>query len=43
MAAYKDKQKNTGFISFYYKNWKAERERKLKRGFLTKKSIRMRT
>lgn len=36
MPAYKDISKGTWYISFYYKNWKGERERKLKRGFRTK-------
>ncbi len=37
MAAYKDKGKGTWYVSFYYQNWKGERERKLKRGFGTKR------
>lgn len=37
MPAYKDKTKGTWYASFYYENWKGERERKLKRGFRTKK------
>jgi len=38
MAAYKDKAKNTWYTSFYYENWKGEKNRKLKRGFTTKKA-----
>lgn len=37
MPAYKDKSKGTWYVSFYYVNWKGERERKLKRGFATKR------
>ena len=37
MAAYKDKGTNTWYTSFYYENWKGERKRKLKRGFVTKR------
>ncbi len=37
MPAYKDNAKGTWYTSFYYQNWKGERERKLKRGFRTKK------
>lgn len=37
MPAYKDKEKGTWYVSFYYVNWKGERERKLKRGFPTKR------
>jgi integrase len=37
MPAYKDNAKGTWYISFYFQNWKGERERKLKRGFRTKK------
>ena len=37
MAAYKDKEQNTWYTSFYYKDWKSERKRKLKRGFATKR------
>ena len=37
MPAYKDDTKGTWYVSFYYQNWKGIRERKLKRGFRTKK------
>ncbi len=37
MAAYKDKNKGTWYVSFYYRNWMGEHERKLKRGFATKR------
>lgn len=37
MPAYKDSAKGTWYVSFYYVNWKGERERKLKRGFSTKR------
>ena len=37
MPAYKDSNKGTWYVSFYYQNWKGIRERKLKRGFRTKK------
>ena len=37
MPVYKDKVKGTWYSSFYYKDWKGEQVRKLKRGFKTKK------
>lgn len=37
MPAYKDKEKGTWYVSFYFVNWKGARERKLKRGFSTKR------
>ena len=37
MAAYKDKKRNTWWVSFYHTTWTGERERKTKRGFATKK------
>jgi len=37
MPAYKDNAKGTWYVSFYFQNWKGERERKLKRSFRTKK------
>lgn len=37
MPAYKDKSKGTWYASFYYENWKGEKEKKLKRGFKTKR------
>ncbi|MDF9825475.1 integrase [Breznakia sp. PF5-3] len=38
MPVYKDKSKGTWYASFYFKNWKGENEKKLKRGFQTKKA-----
>ena len=37
MPAYKDQAKGTWYASFYYENWKGEKEKKLKRGFKTKR------
>ncbi|MFT9056352.1 MAG: site-specific integrase [Ethanoligenens sp.] len=37
MPAYKDEKKGTWFVSFYYQNWKGLKERKLKRGFSTRR------
>ena len=37
MAAYKDKERNTWYAAFYYKNWQGENKKKYKRGFRTKK------
>lgn len=37
MPAYKDKERNTWYCSFYYTNWKGEKKLKKKRGFTTKK------
>lgn len=37
MPAYKDKKTGKWFASFYAPNWKGEREKKMKRGFETKK------
>lgn len=37
MAAYKDTQRNTWFVAFYYKDWKGDNKKKKKRGFRTKK------
>lgn len=37
MPAYKDTDKGTWFVSFYYQNWKGIRQKKMKRGFATKK------
>ena len=31
MPAYKDQAKGTWYASFYYENWKGEKEKKLKR------------
>lgn len=36
MPAYKDKKNGTWYVTAYYKNWKGELSRKLKRGFNTK-------
>lgn len=37
MPAYKDNAKGTWYVSFYFENWKGETERKLKRGFKTRR------
>jgi len=37
MPVYKGDSKGTWYTLFYFQNWKGERERKLKRGFRTKK------
>jgi len=37
MPVYKDEKKGTWFVSIRYVNWKGERDRKLKRGFKTKR------
>lgn len=37
MPAYKDNMKGTWYVSFYYENWKGVSERKLKRGFKTRR------
>lgn len=37
MPAYKDKQRNTWYCSFYYTDWTGERKLKKKRGFNTKR------
>ena len=37
MPAYKDTEKGTWFVSFYYENWKGVKQKKMKRGFPTKK------
>lgn len=37
MSAYKDVSQRTWYVSFYYKNWKGEQIKKMKRGFRTKK------
>ncbi len=37
MPAYKDKNRNTWYVTFYYVDWTGERKRKLKRGFATKR------
>ena len=37
MPAYKDKERNTWYVTFYYKNWLGENKKKCKRGFKTKK------
>lgn len=36
MPAYKNKENSSWYISVYYKNWKGEQTRKVKRGFSTK-------
>ena len=37
MAAFKNKDNGTWYVQFRYKDWKGERQQKLKRGFATKK------
>lgn len=37
MPAYKDKERNTWYLKFYYKDWTGENKRCTKRGFATKK------
>lgn len=37
MPAYKDKAKGTWYASFYYVTWTGKKEKKMKRGFKTKR------
>ncbi len=37
MPAYKDKTKGTWYASFYYEDWTGKKEKKMKRGFPTKR------
>ena len=37
MPAYKDKAKGTWYVSFYYENWTGKKEKKMKRGFKTRR------
>jgi hypothetical protein len=37
MPAYRDKKTGSWYVNFYYLNWKGTSEKKLKRGFKTKK------
>ena len=37
MPAYKDKAKGTWYASFYFENWTGKKEKKMKRGFRTKR------
>lgn len=37
MPVYKDDERGTWFVSVYFQDWKGQRNRKLKRGFKTKK------
>ena len=37
MAVFKDKQRGPWYVSVYYTNWKGESDRKMKRGFKTRK------
>lgn len=37
MAAYKDTERNTWYVAFYYRDWKGVNKKKKKRGFRTKK------
>lgn len=37
MPAYKDEERNTWTSSFHYKDWMGKQQRKMKRGFKTKR------
>ena len=37
MAVYKDSKRGTWYVLVYYTNWKGESDRKMKRGFKTRK------
>ena len=37
MPAYKDEKQSSWFVSFYFQNWKGKKEKKMKRGFPTKR------
>ncbi|SCJ95536.1 Uncharacterised protein [uncultured Eubacterium sp.] len=37
MPAYKDNAKGTWYAAFYYENWRGQKEKKMKRGFKTKR------
>ena len=37
MVAYKDEERGTWYVSFYYEDWTGDKKRKVKRGFRTKK------
>ena len=37
MVAYKDEERGTWYVSFYYEDWTGAKKRKVKRGFHTKK------
>ena len=37
MPAYKDRAKGTWYASFYYESWSGKKEKKMKRGFKTKR------
>ena len=37
MLAYKDNRQGTWYASFYVENWQGVKQKKLKRGFATKK------
>ena len=37
MAAYKDEQRGTRYVSFHYYDWTGKNCRKVKRGFKTKR------
>ena len=39
MPAYKDKAKGTWYVSFYYENWTGKKEKKMKRGFKTRRRL----
>ena len=37
MAAYKDTERNTWYVAFYYRDWQGNNKKKKKRGFKTKR------
>lgn len=37
MPAYKDEHKGTWYVSFYFENWTGKKEKKMKRGFATRR------
>lgn len=39
MPAYKDNRQGTWYASFYFENWQGVKQKKLKRGFSTKKDL----
>lgn len=41
MPVYKDKERNTWYVAFYYTNWKGERKKKKKRGFKTQREAKI--
>ena len=39
MPAYKDSRQGTWYASFYFENWQGVKQKKLKRGFATKRTL----